>query len=154
MPIKTEQTKRNVRKKDWALLVIDAAKQNTMSPIQLQKALFLLGQNIPKDVGPDFYKFIPHNFGPFAQDIYDDVADLCIHGLIEEINKPGQSWPEYRISQAGRGEAEKIRAALAPKAKEYLDTLVPWVERQSFQDLLHSVYKAYPAFAEKSVFNR
>jgi uncharacterized protein YwgA len=153
MPTDVKTPKRQLTKKDWALLVIAAAKPKTLTPLQLQKSLFLLGQNIPEAVKPDFYKFVPHNFGPFAKDVYADVEALKDQGLIDEIVKSGQNWPEYRISQTGVQKADEIRDLLSPNAKTYLDTLVKWVEQQSFQDLLHSVYKAYPEFATKSVFN-
>lgn len=149
----TKKPKEQLSKQDWTLLVIDAAKPNTLTPLQLQKSLFLLGRNIPEAVKPNFYKFVPHNFGPFSKEIYGDVESLKNQGLIDEITKAGQNWPEYRISQTGIQQAEKIRALVPTDAKTYLDTLVKWVERQSFQDLLHSVYKAYPEFAKNSVFN-
>lgn len=153
MPQVAQKPKKSLTKKDWTLLVIDAAKPNTLTPLQLQKSLFLLGQNIPKVVKPNFYKFVPHNFGPFAKDVYGDVEALSNEGLIDEITKSGQNWPEYRITQTGDSKAQELRDLLPTNAKTYLDTLVKWVERQSFQDLLHSVYKAYPDFAKNSVFN-
>jgi uncharacterized protein len=140
-------------KKDWTLLVIDAAKPKTLTPIQLQKALFLIGQKMPDAVKPDFYEFVPHNFGPFSKDIYGDVEALNDEGLIDEITKTGQNWPEYRISQTGTQRAEELRKNVSPDTYNYLDKLVKWVEEQSFQDLLHAVYSAYPDFAKNSVFN-
>jgi uncharacterized protein YwgA len=139
-------------KQDWTLLVIDAARPGTLTPIQLQKALFLLGQNIPTAVKPDFYTFIPHNFGPFAKEIYTDAESLRNQGLIDEISKPGQNWPEYRISETGVRRASDLRSSLPNDTQSYLSTLVKWVETRSFQNLLHTIYKAYPEFAKNSVF--
>lgn len=149
----TKKPQRQLTKKDWTLLVIDAAKPGTLTPIQLQKSLFLLGQNMPNVVKPDFYKFVPHNFGPFAKDVYGDAEALKNEGLIDEINKSGQNWPEYRVSQTGTQRAEELKKSISPDACKYLDELVKWVESQSFQDLLHAVYSAYPDFAKNSVFN-
>jgi uncharacterized protein len=151
--LKPKQTQQPITKRDWTLLVIDAAKPNTLTPIQLQKALFLLSQNLPKETGKHFYHFVPHNFGPFAKEIYDDASKLREEGLIDEISRPDQNWPEYRISVTGTERANEIRKSLPPNSQEYIKRLVEWIGRQSFSDLLHSVYKAYPEFAKNSVFN-
>jgi uncharacterized protein YwgA len=153
MTMDAKPTQRQLTRKDWTLLVIDAAKPNVLTPIQLQKSLFLLGQKMPEAVKADFYNFVPHNFGPFAKDIYGDVESLKNQGLVDEIKRGGQNWPEYRISQTGTQQAEQLRDSIPAPTRDYLDELVKWVESQSFQDLLHSVYKAYPDYATKSVFN-
>lgn len=152
MPRETKQAERGLTKKDWTLLVIDAAKPKTLTPIQLQKSLFLFGQRMPNAVKANFYEFVPHNFGPFAKEIYVDAVELKNEGLIDEITRDGQKWPEYRVTSAGSEQAKTLRDSLSSTEVAYLDELVKWVESQSFQDLLQAVYKAYPDFAKNSVF--
>jgi uncharacterized protein YwgA len=137
----------------WALLVVDAAKPKSLTPIQLQKALFLFGKQMPNAVTSGFYDFLPYNYGPFSKEIYSDMECLRDKGLVEELAKPDQNFPEYAISTAGAGQAVQLRRELPVSATQYLDKLVKWVESQSFQNLLHAVYKAYPDFAVNSVFN-
>jgi hypothetical protein len=139
-------------KRDWTLLVIDAAKPRSLTPIQLQKSLFLFGQNVPQAVQPNFYQFIPYNFGPFSRAIYIDAEMLAGEGLIEMVAVPGQQWCQYSISPMGTRRSEKLREVLPPHVCEYLDKLVAWVASQSLQELLRSVYQAYPDFAKNSVF--
>lgn len=148
-----KQPKARLSKKDWTLLVIDAAKPSSLTPIQLQKSLFLIGQKMPNVVSRGFYKFIPYNFGPFCREIYSDAVSLRDAGLVEQISRPGQDWPEYVISPTGTKAAEDLRQRIPQEARDYLETLVKWVEKQSFPDLLHAVYRAYPDYAKNSVFN-
>src|SRR5439155_6656754 len=49
----------------WVLLALLAAEGHSLTPVQLQKCLFLLGSRRPKDVGRDFYHFRPYDYGPF-----------------------------------------------------------------------------------------
>src|SRR5258707_9223608 len=72
----------NMERPDWTLLATKFANQSGLSPVQLQKALFLLGKEMPKSVGDDYYHFVPHNYGPFAKDIYSDADALAREGLI------------------------------------------------------------------------
>jgi uncharacterized protein len=153
MTMHNKSPERHLSKKDWTLLVIDAAKPDVLTPIQLQKALFLIGQRVPEAGEHDFYKFVPHNFGPFSKDVYRDVEAQKNDGFIDEIISQGQNWPEYRVSQTGTSQAALLREAMLTPALNYVDQLVKWVQAQSFRDLLHAVYAAYPHFATKSVFN-
>jgi uncharacterized protein len=148
----SKDTKQGLAKRDWLLLAVDAAKPKALTPIQLQKALFLIGQRMPEAGGAGFYKFVPHNFGPFSKQIYDDIEDLKNEGLVDEIAVSGQNWPEYRISVIGTERAQQVTKSIPPDALQYLEQLVNWVEAQSFKDLLQAVYKEYPTFAQKSVF--
>ena len=45
---------------DWLLLVLAAAEGDALSPLQLQKSLFLVGHGLAGLVSTDFYDFQPH----------------------------------------------------------------------------------------------
>ena len=48
-------------RKDWALLAIaNAGHGVSLSPVQLQKSLFLLGRELGSKVGANFYDFQPY----------------------------------------------------------------------------------------------
>ena len=73
-----------LQRKDWTLLAIALAGGLPLSPAQLQKAVFLFGEQMPKDVLPeDFYDFQPYNYGPFCRDVYTDAEELAAEGLVE-----------------------------------------------------------------------
>ena len=65
---------------DWLLLVLAAAEGDTLSPLQLQKSLFLVGHGLAGLVSTDFYDFQPHAYGPFAAAVYHD-AESATPGL-------------------------------------------------------------------------
>jgi|ERR1051326_3780166 hypothetical protein len=140
-----------LKKKDWTLLVISSAGR-PVSPIQLQKSLFLLGQSLPEIVGSNFYRFEPYNYGPFNRTIYSDAETLAAEGLIEISRNPMQDWPEYRVSTTGLQRTEELKRQLDQETVVYVENLVRWVTAQSFPNLLREIYSKFPAFAVNSVF--
>lgn len=143
-----------MERKDWTLLVIAAAKGKTLSPVQLQKSLFLIGEKVParhlKLGKKEFYQFEPYDYGPFTSQIYSDAEELECVGLVHI----SQSAPyrEYRATPAGLKKAQDLREGLDEKTKQYVGKLVAWIRSLSFVDLLKTVYAAYPDMAVKSVF--
>lgn len=142
-----------MNRQDWTLLTIAAAKDKGLSPVQLQKSLFLLQQKFRKQVGPHFYNFVPYNYGPFDQSIYSDAERLAEAGLITIERRAGRSWPEYRISSAGSLEAQQLTIDGPAEPTSYLHKLVAWVHSLSFQQLVGTIYRLYPKYKQNSVFN-
>jgi len=70
--------------KDWMLLFIANAGERGLSPVQLQKGLFLLQKARPRAVGENFYDFQPYNYGPFDRDIYVHADELLQEALREQ----------------------------------------------------------------------
>ncbi len=140
-----------MERRDWLLLTIDAGREKGLTPVQLQKSLFLLGQTFPKQVGSSFYKFVPYNYGPFCMDIYNDAESLQQQGLIE-IRRASKRWPEYRVSPAGAQQAEKLRGKIPTSVIKYLMDVVSWTQSQTFPELVRTIYEAYPTFRTHSVF--
>ena len=62
-------------RQDWLLLVLAAADGKPLSPLQLQKSLFLVGYDLARLVGSDFYTFRPFDYGPFDAAVYRDAWD-------------------------------------------------------------------------------
>ena len=65
-------------RKYWTLLALGAAEGKALTPVKLQKTLFLLGQVFPKM--EDFYNFVPYDYGPFNASIYEDAKILAQDG--------------------------------------------------------------------------
>lgn len=141
-----------LKKADWILLVLNAAGEKPLSPVQLQKALFLLQQELPKEIGGEFYCFTPYNYGPFDSAIYSDADVLANERFVAVETPPGQRWPSYSLTPAGKERAELVSKEASPRAVAYLQTLTTWVLSVSFRDLLKAVYSKYPDFAVNSVF--
>ncbi len=140
-------------RKDWALLVIAAAQGKPVSPVQLQKALFLIGQTLtPTQLQTQiFYDFAPYDYGPFDGAIYLDAEQLEREGLVS-INFPPLRSREYVATPAGVQHAAALEANLTPGVTHYLDEVVQWVSSLSFNELVRAIYAKYPAMKVNSVF--
>src|SRR5262245_7110471 len=127
--------------KDWSLLVIAAALGESVSPVQLQKSLFLIGENLtPTQLGvKKFYTFKPYDYGPFNSTVYSDAETLALDSRIVILNSG--TYRRYVATTSGLAHAEEIRKTLDSVAKGYLDRVVKWVREQSFESLIKSIYK-------------
>lgn len=142
-----------MRREDWTLLVIAAAKKRGLSPVQLQKSLFLLGQRLDKStLGDDFYAFEPYNYGPFDVTVYQDAERLAGDGLVTISRTPERRWALYLSTENGSEAAEKLRKGVPAQWLRYADRLVTWVQHLSFRDLVRAIYAEYPEYRANSVF--
>jgi hypothetical protein len=139
-----------ITRRDWVLLVIAAAQGKAMTPAQLQKALFLIGQEHPEAVGEDYYDFIPYDYGPFCVDIYHDAIRLRLEDKVQIVNNG--RWNDYYATPIGMKSAAELREGLSTELGEYIDRTVSWIRRLSFQELVREVYKRYPHFRVNSIF--
>ncbi len=141
-----------VAPRDWLLLAISSANGRAVSPVQLQKCLFLLSKKIPDQTGPSFYKFIPHNYGPFSSSIYHDAEIMEEEGLLVSTRPPGRNWVEYSATPIGMEQSSVIERELPAPVVQYVKDTMIWCRDQSFRDLVQSIYDGYPDYRENSVF--
>ena len=139
-------------RQDWLLLALSKSPGGTMSPVQVQKALFLFGQEVGDSLGPEFYSFEPYDYGPFDAAIYIDLRRMTRLGHVRGEWSPGRSWKNYTITGPGRTAARELERDADARLAAFLGRIVAWVGGRSFSDLLRSVYAAYPEFAVNSVF--
>src|SRR5947209_12101358 len=100
----------NMEPNSWTLLVICAAKSNGLSPVQLQKSLFLLERRLPQEeLGNEFYQFTPYNYGPFDVKIYQDAEALEEIGLIIITQSESRRWKNYQATSSGLELAARLR---------------------------------------------
>ena len=137
---------------DWTLIALAAARGESLSPVQLQKSLFLIGKNVPQPyLGHDFYVFRPYNYGPFDPSIYLDAKILAYRGHATATDSP-HGWVEYKATPVGISEAASLLSKLPPGGTEYIASLIDWVLRQSFSSLIKSIYREYPEMSENSIY--
>lgn len=141
-----------ITKKDWALLAVSAANGRGLSAVQLQKALFLLEQGVPKEIGHDFYKFSPYNYGPFDSTVYKDADQLALQGMIN-INQPTGNYNVYNITPEGVARARELEGDAPDRAVKHLKNLVQWIQGLSFAELVRAIYAQYPDMKKNSVFS-
>lgn len=139
-------------RKDWLLLVIAAAKGQEFTPAQLQKSMFLLGEERREAVNEDFYEFEPYHYGPFCLDVYLDAEALEKQGLIAiHINRNGR-WQEYRATDEGIGRAVALKESAEEEVVQFIRDKVAWARGMSFQELIKNIYRQYPDYRKNSVF--
>ncbi len=139
----------HLQPRDWTLLALAAAGGREVSPVQLQKSMFLLGRQMPEAVGDGFYKFEPYNYGPFDRRVYVDAEHMQAQGLTS-LNNQGR-FTTYAATPQGMRRALQLREA-NPRAAAYLDQVVKWALSLSFTQLVRAIYEQYPEMREKSVF--
>ena len=118
----------------------------------MQKSLFLIGENLRPIIGPNFYTFEPHNYGPFSSEIYRDIDELCGEGFVAVRTVVGREWNEYESTPSGRVVASTIMNRLSVPIQEYIKNVADWTRRTPFNELLGAIYKVYPQYAVRSVF--
>src|SRR5262245_55099470 len=124
------------------MLAISSARGRGLSPVQLQKVLFLLGKELPLVVGDRFYQFQPYNYGPFDKNVYQDAEGLSFAGYVSIANST--SVTEYSATPEGLAYAELIRAKAPQRGIEYLGKIVEWAQSLSFSGLVRAIYNKYP----------
>ena len=139
-------------RQDWLLLVLSKSPGGAMSPVQIQKALFLFGQEVGDLIGTEFYTFEPYDYGPFDAAVYVDLRRLMSEGRVRGEWSPGRSWKSYMLTESGRNIVLALEKDVDARLADFLRRVVEWVKGQSFSDLLRSVYAAYPDYAVNSVF--
>jgi len=119
---------------DWTLVSI-ASNRRGLTPAQLQKSLYLLGQAFPNELGPNFYQFRSINAGHFCQQIYTDAEALAKQGLvlIEVSEKDG--WQHYSATTAGVIKARVLEEGLSPLVLQRLRRVVEWARNRSIDQL-------------------
>ena len=137
----------------WALIVIDEAGAAGLSPLQLQKSLFLIGKNLSDELGDSYYTFVPYNYGPFDAQVYSDAQYLIQQGLVRSYQITGRNWSYYTITETGQRIANHVRQTeLSERASQYVTRVISWIKSLTFAQLLAAIYQAYPEYKAKSVF--
>ena len=141
-----------MKKKDWILLALNCSEDKTLSPLQLQKSLFLLSQMYSDAFSNNFYNFVPYHYGPFCLQIYEDVDFLKSKDLISIEVDTIRRWKTYSITDKGLNYIDNLRKKIEPEVYGYLLKIIKWIKSQSFSQLMSSIYKQFPEFKVNSVF--
>jgi uncharacterized protein YwgA len=138
---------------DLTLIAIDAAT-GSLQPVQIQKALFLLGANVPETALPahDRYSFKPYDYGPFSAEIYADAEKLEREGLIKIRRPPTSRYREYLVTEHGHDRATQLSCGMQSAVASYLRDLVRYTQSLGFNQLVASVYEQFPEMKVNSVF--
>jgi uncharacterized protein YwgA len=140
-----------MQRESWPLLALSFANEHRLSPVQMQKALFLVGQYVI-ETPVEYYHFEPYHYGPFDSTVYADLDELSGRGLVRRIESPLFRGFEYELTPLGDKQVKSIQCDLSNKQLSYLTEVIPWVRSQSFRQLVMAIYKAFPWTSQNSVF--
>lgn len=133
-----------VAREDWTLLVIAAS--DGLHPVQLQKALFLLGQRHPEVTENGFYEFHPVAGGDFSEQIYADAHALAKKGLVSIRFSDEDGSRRYQMKTPGAERAKNLEKQVDPALSRSLRNLASWVRHRSVDQLLRG-----PSEASRSI---
>jgi uncharacterized protein YwgA len=142
-----------LNKKERLLLALAAGETAAYSPVQVQKLLFLLEENVGERIKGDKYTFSPYDYGPFDASVYGVLKELESDGFLTTADS-GRGWKRHALTDAGLSAAQPLIQQIESDVFEYIQSVSEFVRKLSFSSLVSSIYKAYPDMKKNSVFNR
>jgi uncharacterized protein len=140
-----------MEKRKLLLASLAAGAGHKHTPVQIQKLLFILEQNVSADLGGSTFDFKPYDYGPFDATVYEELRSLETDGLaVSSATQRG--WKKYELTHEGVVLGESVLTTLAPGTSTYIRKVSEFVRSLSFTDLVSAVYKAYPEMKANSVF--
>jgi uncharacterized protein YwgA len=119
----------------------------------LQKFIYLFNREVFDE---KLFEYSFYKYGPFSQEINEELAELEIEGLVEErAELTGQlnTAYTYELTDSGKKEADKtFNQKIDAKTREKLIAYVNRFRSYTPTQLLRFVYAKYPEVAENSEF--
>jgi uncharacterized protein len=141
-----------MNKQQLVLALLTCSGGAPFTPVQLQKAAFLVCREAPDALDEPRFHFEPYDYGPFDSDVYAEAQSLAGTGDATVSPSPFGRWNMYAATEAGLVEGKKILERLSDRNRKYVGEVADWVRRQSFSSLVKAIYKAYPDTKVNSVF--
>ena len=138
-------------KSELMLAALAPAGNDELTPVQVQKLLFLIDRNIAEDVGGTGFHFVPYDYGPFDSSVYDVLRSLEVRQLVSS-SVTSRGWKKYALTTQGVATGQQHLQTLSPRAQEYIKRVSDFVRTTSFSNLVSAIYKAYPDMKVNSVF--
>lgn len=140
------------------LLLLYAKNQEPIyGRTRFQKVTFL-AQRIENG---NWYKYIPHKYGPYAPDLQNDLLLLTNEGYIKEeevVLKDDRTSYKYSITDLGITFIESIENT-KPEYQQKITVLISSFNKIKEQlnswdldKLIRTVYKLYPEYTGKSIY--
>lgn len=138
-------------KLDLLLIALAAGEKSEHTPVQIQKLMFLVEQNVSNRIGGPFFEFRPYDYGPFDSSIYELLRQLEADGLAS-ASISNRGWKRHSLTDAGIIKAAELSKNVDAPVMDYIKEVSKFVRTLSFADLVSSIYKAYPEMKVNSVF--
>lgn len=142
-----------MNRRELVLAVLACAGGQPYSPVQLQKAVFLITENVGRviDRGPGF-RFEPYDYGPFDSSVYAEADAIQLQGGALIAPSASGRWNTYAASDLGVARGKELLSQIGAGERDYIERVSNWVRAQTFSGLVRSIYEAYPKMKERSIF--
>jgi hypothetical protein len=125
----------------------DGTDPPEISPLELQKGLFLLRQ-VAELSGDEVYDFEPYDYGPVSPEIYSDTRQVMAARLLHRSAAgPSCRFSYYRATHAGREVASELAREVNPQDLLYLEVIRSLLKELSFSEVVSAIYAAYPDYS-------
>jgi len=141
-----------MNRRDLILAILASSQGRAYSPVQLQKAAFLISKRMPRLVDGQGFNFVPYDYGPFDSDVYSEAEALRHVGEAVVAPSGVGRWNVYSASDAGVARGKELLAKIDEPARKYIQEVANWVLAQSFSSLVKAIYDAYPEMRANSIF--
>jgi DNA-binding PadR family transcriptional regulator len=141
------------QKQDFVLAVLSQTEGASYSPVQLQKLFFLIDRNIGDEIGGPYFNFTPYHYGPFDKNLYRILDNLISQNLVFVREEGFNKIRKYGLTAEGQRQGKLIEDKILPIYLPYVKDLENFVLKLSFEELIQSIYKAYPDMKVNSIFH-
>jgi DNA-binding PadR family transcriptional regulator len=141
-----------VKRTDLILSSLAPGSGATYTPVQIQKLLFLVDEEVADRIGGRHFNFVPYHYGPFDKTIYNDLEDLENDGAVAIERDDDLRIRKFRLTQNGAITGLHCLEKLDPVAKDYIERANKFVRERTFAQLVSAIYRAYPRMKANSIF--
>jgi Type I restriction modification DNA specificity domain len=117
----------------------------------LMKYVFLLQKE--GTTGQTLYHFVPYKYGPFARELYQDLATLAAEGFIA-VTETDEERTEIALVPSTEATVQEVIGKLPEDLRADITRVLERYGSLSYNQLLTTVYETYPAYATKSRIRR
>jgi len=138
--------------KDWTLLVLALAEGAPLTSAHIQKALFLIQQQLPSEIADrPQYDFVPHLHGPYAPQVNIDAFDLLRERFVESA-RLAAGGTAYRATMAGSMRSLSMRCDVGHDVVEYAQHVVSWVLATSLEVVVREIGRQFPQYQTQDAY--
>lgn len=123
---------------------------------RLVKLVFLVQKKVIEElrlgITPDSYRFRALNYGPFSEDVYDDLATLQIRGLAA-VDGDNEAVQSFHLTDKGRGLLSRLvqNRVIPPSVFSAIQDVKEAYGDLPLDKLIERVYSQYPAYTGRSL---
>jgi uncharacterized protein YwgA len=102
-------------------------------------------------VTQESYRFRPFHYGPFTEEVFDDLMALQMLGLVSVIGDQ-EAEQKFVITPTGHDAVQRLlqEARISPVLLDEIRKIKVTFGRMNLDQLIRRVYADYPQYTEKS----